>query len=404
MLSSYDNKYGAAIATYRLHRGLIDLGLESRLFCQNKITDDFTVVGPETKPGKMMGLIRPALDMSLVKTKPLLKNFSPGWVSSGIVNKINRIEPDIVHLHWICGGFLSIKDISKIKSRIVWTFHDAWPFTGGCHFPFTCKGFEDNCGNCLYFTKKRRNDISCKILKKKKTFWSNLPVSIVTPSHWLSDMARKSSIFRDKQIKVIPNGIDSDIFKPVPQRTARTILNLPQNEKVILFGSVSPNSDIRKGFQILKKSLKIIRSDGLLDCNIAIFGASPPERSLDLGFPTHYLGRLDDVFSLVLAYSAADVFVAPSIQDNLPNTVMESLSCGTPCVAFNIGGMSEMIQHEENGYLAKPYDHFDLARGIDWVLSKSYEPCALRENSRRMVLAKFKIEDIAKRYIEVYCG
>lgn len=168
MLSSYDNKYGAAISTYRLHKALIELGLETRLFCQNKITDDLTVVGPETKFSKMMGLIRPTLDTQLAKTKPLLKNFSPGWISSGIINEVNQYKPDVVHLHWVCGGFLSIKDISKIKSKIVWTFHDSWPFTGGCHIPFTCERFQQNCGNCPYFSGNSTSDISYRILKKKK--------------------------------------------------------------------------------------------------------------------------------------------------------------------------------------------------------------------------------------------
>jgi glycosyltransferase involved in cell wall biosynthesis len=369
------------------------------LFCQNKITDDFTVVGPETKLGKMMGLIRPTLDAKLAKTKPALKNFSPGWVPSGIINKINQYKPDVVHLHWICGGFLSIKDISRIKSKIVWTFHDSWPFTGGCHFPFRCERFQNNCGNCPYLLKNSRTDISFRILEKKKTYLQHLPISVVTPSNWLSRMAQKSTLFSNKKITVIPNGIDTQIYKPVPQKLARSILNLPKNKKLVLFGSVSPTSDVRKGFHILRKGLNILTNYS--DINLAIFGSSKPESYFDLGFPTHFLGHLTDVYSMVLAYSAADVFVAPSIQDNLPNTVMESLSCGTPCVAFDIGGMPDMIQHKKNGYLAKAFDQKDFVQGILWVLNtkKNHQ---VRGNARKSVESKYQIKNIAQSYIQLY--
>lgn len=402
LLSAYDNKYGAAIATYRLHRALLKQNLDSLLICQNKVTDDFSVIGPNTKLNRMLGLIRPSLDTVFIRPKGKFQNFSPAWVSSGVVNMVNKLRPDVVHLNWICGGFVSIKDIARIKSNIVWTLHDSWPFTGGCHIPYDCNRFTENCGMCPYFNKTCENDTSRKVWQKKNKTWEKLHIQIVTPSKWLAERAKKSSLFKDKNIAVIPNGLDTDIFKPIKQDIARDILNLPKKRNFILFGSISPLSSYHKGFHLLEKALEYLKTSMNVDYDVLILGSSKPQKDLNLGCNIHYIGHLNDSYSLALAYSAADLFIAPSLQDNLPNTVMESLSCGTPCVAFNIGGMPDMIEHFKCGYLATPFDYEDLANGIAWVLRTNKESDCLKVRAREQIVSHFGVDRIATEYIKIY--
>ena len=178
------------------------------------------------------------------------------------------------------------------------------------------------------------------------------------------------------------------------------MLNIPEQKKLILFGAMSAVSDPRKGFQELTKAFKAISMDNI---ELVIFGSSKPDNPIDFGFPAHYLGRFNDDISLRVLYSAADVMVTPSLQENLSNVVMESIACGTPVVAFNIGGNPDMIDHQKNGYLAKPYDTKDLAEGIKWILNYPY-PDELRNNARQKVLENFEMTMVAEQYKSLYEG
>jgi glycosyltransferase involved in cell wall biosynthesis len=228
-------------------------------------------------------------------------------------------------------------------------------------------------------------------------------LTIVTPSRWLADCARKSSLFHDLRIEVIPNGLDSQRYKPVEQKLARDLLNLPQDKQLILFGAMKATSDRRKGFHLLLPALqKLSQIQGQDRIELVVFGASEPREPPDFGFKVNYLGRLNDDISLALVYAAADVFVVPSLEDNLPNTVMESLACGTPCVAFKIGGMPDMIEHGQNGYLAQPYEIEDLAKGIAWVLEDRERYGKLCDRDRQKVEQEFTLELQAHRYLSLY--
>ncbi|MFM6308601.1 MAG: glycosyltransferase, partial [Dolichospermum sp.] len=223
-------------------------------------------------------------------------------------------------------------------------------------------------------------------------------------SHWLADYARKSSLFQNLRIEVIANGLDAQVYKPIDQKIARNLLNLPLDRKLVLFGAIKSTSDRRKGFHLLEPALRKLSEDKnhKNDVELVIFGASPPSEVPNLGLPIHYLGRLNDDIALALLYSAVDVFIAPSVQDNLPNTVMESLACGTPCIAFDIGGMSDMIEHQQNGYLAKHFDIDDLVRGITWVLEDEERLRWLGGNGRKKVEQKFTLEIQAHNYLYIY--
>jgi glycosyltransferase involved in cell wall biosynthesis len=202
---------------------------------------------------------------------------------------------------------------------------------------------------------------------------------------------------------VLPNGIDPSVYRPLPRQLSREALGLPQDRRLILFGALGRAEAHRKGVAYLEAALRHLARHAVhQDLMLVIIGASWPDAAAGLGIEARYLGRLHDDISLALAYSAADVFVAPSTQDNLPNTVMEALACGTPCVAFDIGGMPDMIEHQVNGYLARAFSSEDLATGIAWVLADAGRWRDLSACARTKVEAEFDVREVARRYVRVY--
>lgn len=220
-------------------------------------------------------------------------------------------------------------------------------------------------------------------------------MTIVCPSNWLADCARDSHVLRDKDITVIPNGIDTTQFKPIDKLVARDVFNLPADKKLVLFGAFGGTDDPRKGFSYLRDALRLLPDES--DIELVVFGADQPQH-LDVALAVHQIGRLQDTVSLALLYPACDVFVLPSMQDNLPNTLLESLACGTPCVAFETGGISDLIQHQRNGYLAKLRDTNDLVHGIQWTLRQSFAPAVIHHN----VVNSYGLAQIAEQYSQLY--
>ncbi|MDG5469934.1 glycosyltransferase [Deltaproteobacteria bacterium IMCC39524] len=204
-------------------------------------------------------------------------------------------------------------------------------------------------------------------------------------------------------VEVIPYNIDTDLYKPLNRRFCREALGLPVDKKLILFGAVNAADDQRKGFQFLCPAmLSLALISGPDQFEVLIYGASQPANPPDFGFPAHYFGKIQDDYRLVELFSAADVVVAPSTEDNLPLVVMEALACGTPCVAFDVGGMQDMIDHGNNGYLAKAYDTDDLAKGISWVLEDENRLHGLSKSARIKVIEEFTTETVAKSYVQLY--
>jgi glycosyltransferase involved in cell wall biosynthesis len=221
----------------------------------------------------------------------------------------------------------------------------------------------------------------------------------VALSHWLADCVRKSPLLQHYPLKIIPNGLDPKQYHPVDQAIAKNLLGLPSDKIIILFGAMQATRDRRKGFPILQEALtKLSQTEWQDKLQILIFGASEPENAPDFGLPTQYLGQLHDHLSLRLVYSAADVFLAPSLEDNLPNTVLEALTCGTPCVAFNIGGMPDLIQHQKNGYLAEPFNVDDFVAGIIWFCIKSQNYSTLNRNTFYNLETNFSQKEQVKYY------
>jgi len=404
LLNTNDISGGAAIAAYRLLKGLQQNSVQAQMLVQFKKSDDYSVIGPETKWQKAFSKIRPIIDSIPVRFYKQRKKdiFSPAILPDNIFKKIQNINPDIVHLHWIALGFIKIESLAKINKPIFWTLHDMWAFTGGCHYDEECEKYKKNCGYCPILCSNKKNDLSYKIWKRKEKFWKNLNLTVVTPSSWLGECAKKSSLFYKTRVEVIPNGIDLNRFKPIDKNTAKDILCLSKDKKLILFGAISALSDKRKGFSLLKDALKKYSSKKNKDIELIIFGSSKPRNEEDLGFKTHYLGQLNDEIFLALVYSAADVMIVPSIQEAFGQTASESLACGTPVVAFSNTGLLDIVDHQENGYLAKPFDTTDLANGIEWVLEDQVRWKKLSRNARKKVVNEFDIIKVTNRYVDLY--
>ena len=396
---------GAARAAMRIHDGLLRNGIDSWFGVQAKTSAKNRVITTTGKINKIKrkinerseGLIRRLLNVKMETPWSINRIFF-----DDIYNNILDENIDVYHLHWINGGFLSINCIAKLKKPIVWTLHDEWPFTGGCHYVSdNCSKFCKGCFKCDQVKGNSVVDLAKRgFSSKEEKYPKNM--TIVGPSRWIAEEAAKSALFANYKIKVIPNGIDINVFKPVNKNFARDVLNLNKDSKIILFGAMAATFDKRKGFQYLYPAIKLL-FDKYHNNNIevVVFGSDIPKNPPDFGFNVTYTGRLFDDISLSVLYSAADVMVVPSHADNLPNTVMEAMACGTPCVGFDIGGIPDLIISKENGYLAKHYEIEDLSRGIEYILlNEQWEK--LSKAARIKVENSYSLDIIAKRYINLY--
>lgn len=421
-LSTYDLGGGAAIAAYRLHKGLLRLQqsdihteVRSTMLVGAKTSDDYTVVAPETPAAKLWQRIVAQLDqaprVAFKSDSPLL--ISPAWVPSGVVQRALAHQPDIVNLHWIGNGFINIGSLRALaRLPVVWTLHDMWAFCGAEHYTG---------GDVRYKTGYMRGvrpegesgfDVHRWTWKRKMNVVAALKhLTVVADSYWLAQCARESMMFRGHRVETIHYGLDTERFRPIPKSLARQILGVPESKTLILFGAINAANDKRKGIDLLAQALHHLHTmlstephDNLKtdDIECLIFGSSEPRTPPRLDFPTHYLGPLHDELSLAVVYAAADVMIVPSREEAFGQTALEALACGTPAVAFRVGGLPDSIDHCINGYLAVPFDTEDLARGILWILRDKHRAAELAVNARNKVLSGFTLEHQAKKYVEIY--
>lgn len=370
---------GAGIAAHRLHLELLNKGIDSKMLVLEKKNDEkevFTI--NRSKYYKfLLKILNSKLEYLNFYRHKKRKNkiiFSSGKYGIDILSCKEIQEADIIHLHWINSNYINLKTLKKIgqlNKKIVWTLHDMWPFTGGCHYTNECKKYKGNCGNCEILESFKEEDITRKILLSKEKIYSKIDLTIIGCSHWISSCAKESSLFHNYKIYTIPNFLNEQNFKKIDKNLSREILNLDKNKKYILFGAINSINDERKGYKYFKEALEVLKKDVNFfeEIEILIFGASYSEEKLP--FKSKFMGHLYDEYTINLLYNSADIFVAPSVEENLANTVNESLTSGTAVVAFNIGGMPDMIDHMKNGYLAEDRNSLDLATGIKMMLSSS---------------------------------
>jgi len=391
---------GSATATKRIHHGLRRLGVDSRMLVQQKFTDDPTIHGPESTLGRAWSLARPHVDMLPLRYYGRSDGFAINWLPERKLEAIKKLDPDIVHLNWIWRGALSVRTVGRIDRPVVWRLPDMTALTGGCHYADGCDRFEDRCGACPQLDSDGTWDLSRLAWHRKHRHWDDLDLIIVAPSRWLAEQARRSSLFGDARVEVIPNALDTDVYQPRDPALGRDFFDLPGGKRLLLFGAVDPMSDGRKGADLLRDALQSLAGT-LEDVELVVFGANEPADPPDFGFPTHYVGYLHDDPSLVLLYSAADAMVVPSRYEGFGQTVSESLACGTPVVAFDATGPSDIVDHRETGWLATPYEVEDLARGVAWVLEEADQD-ALGAEARDRAVERYEQRRVAREYLGLY--
>jgi glycosyltransferase involved in cell wall biosynthesis len=404
LLNSEDLRGGAARAAYRLHLALRGIDVDARMLVQVKQGDSASVLGPAGDWRALAARLRPAADLLPLLAYPRRTGatFYPGWLPDRASRRVAALAPDLVHLHWITGGAVNVRSLRRFGRPLVWTLHDMWAFTGGCHYDDGCGRYADGCGGCPVLGSGSRLDLSRLGWRRKHKAYAGLPLNVVAPSRWLGELARNSPLLRVFPVTVIPNAIDTAVFRPLPRETARDLLGLPRDRRIVLFGALRATSELRKGYRHLEAALRALVPPPGAPVMAVVLGASAPAVAPDFGMDCRFLGTLSDDLSLALAYSAADVFVAPSTQENLSNAVVESLACGTPVVAFDVGGMPDMIEHQANGWLARPFDAQDLAAGITWVLGDEPRHRALRAQARQKAVAEYASETVARRHRALY--
>jgi glycosyltransferase involved in cell wall biosynthesis len=398
-VNTYQSSGGAARAAYRAFCGLREGFPGARYLTLFRENWDQGVIGLfDTSIRGAVAKELVELDQRPLRSYPDKQNsfFSPAVHPNPLRIRLSNFRPKLAHLHWVGHGLLRVEEIGKFSCPVVWTLHDAWAFTGGCHYSGDCEAYKVQCGNCPQLGSVSSDDLSRALMRRKIRAFAHIDLTIVTPSRWLGDMASKSSLFAGRRIEVIPNGLDTDAFKPIDRRVARDYFGLRDDRPVILFGA-HWLPDPRKGGDLLCKALAILE----MPCTLLTFGEGklPLENAPLVTLCS--LGSLSDDASLALAYSAADAFLCPSREDNLPNTVAEALACGTPCVAFNANGLPEMIEHRKTGWLAKAFDPVDLAMGIKWLVAHAH-PESLRSAAREKAVSDYSTVTMTARYSALY--
>lgn len=406
LLNVADNRGGAARAAHRLLSGLCRSGVNAQMLVQEKAGDDIAVLAPRPMLGDWWQRLRPHLDAVPLRLYPhadLTRVFSSSCLPGRTLGRIQSLSPDFVHLHWVCEGFFPPRMLAQLEIPIIWTLHDLWPVTGGCHYPGNCDGFMYRCGLCPILGSSRSCDLSRWNWWRKERAWRRLQLTVVAPSNWIAARARASALFSSVPIEVIPNGIDTELFKPHDRRFCRELLGLRTERPLVLFGSAGGVGDRRKGFDLLVQAIiELCRDSSCPEFEVVTVGGGEALSRKLPGVTIHSMGHMHDELGLALLYAASDLLVAPSREENLSNMVMEASSCGVPTVAFSVGGMPDLVDHHVTGYLASPENVEDLARGIRYVLSDSMRRLNLGQAARHKVLTSFSLDVVTNKHIRLY--
>ena len=397
---------GAAIAANRLLHALNNNGVEARMLVRDRKTDASEVV-------------------SIPRSWRLKANFlwerGVIWLANGL-SKRNLFQVDIanagtditsmdafrwadvIHLHWVNQGFLSLGILERIMASgkpVVMTMHDQWYFTGICHYSGHCEKYRTQCEHCPML-KSPVIDLARRVFDRKRAMYQGRRLAFVGCSRWMADLARRSPLTHGHLVTNVPNAIDTSVFTPMDKTSARERHGLPSEGRLLLFGA-QRITDERKGFRYLKEACEsIVETHPNLakQLGVVVLGGDAQAVKSALPLPVYPVNYLNGESEIAELYNAVDLFVTPSLQDNLPNTIVEAMACGVPCVGFDVGGIPEMIDHQANGYVARYCDSQDLAQGIAWCLNG--ENASLNEAARARALATYSESVVAQRYLDVY--
>ncbi|MBP1639434.1 MAG: glycosyl transferase group 1 [Bacteroidetes bacterium] len=406
-LNHSDTNGGAAKAAYRLFCGLRDKGLRVQMLVREKHSNDpdvfccfdYNRTGWLGKMDRFIWKIKNRIQKEKWKKYPDREAaFLNDLNNISLQRALRQLDFDILHLHFVANRFLNLKELPKIGKPVVWTLHDCWPFTAICHYFDTCNRYQQQCGKCPMLHSTEEYDFTHTIWVQKKKIYGHLRMHIVPPSRWMGSCAEKSSLLSTFPVSVIPNCIDTDRYHPQNKEKIRIELGLNPSKTYILFGAYNAIEDIRKGYHLLLEALSLIHNNHTIDFELIIFGAEQLNQN-DIPFQIHNFGVVNNESQLIRLYQAADAMVVPSLSENLSNTILESMACGTPVAAFNIGGNGDMIGHMENGYLATPFSTTDLADGICWCIENEKK---ITEMVRHKAEKHFSIERITQNYLQIY--
>lgn len=409
-LNTYEGNGGAGKACLRLDKALNSHGFHSSVLVSYHFQESNKTRSLSKGPiGKALALFNILAERFLVKAfvKALKTPFSLQWFGRSVINHPEVKNADIIHLHWINHGFLAPKQLAQLElldKPMVWTFHDSNAFTGGCHVRYACEHFHRQCGECPLLRNSGKKDLSHQTWMRKKKAYSHLDFQIIAPSHWMAESVRMSSLMGARKVHVIANTVDTQVFKPYLKSEAKKILRISSEKFVLMSGFMPSKNDKHKGTHYLIEALELFsKRSGIKKENIelVIFGNKENVEMPDFPFHTTFLGTIHNEEHLAKCYSAADAFLTASLEDNLPNTVMESLACATPVIAFKTGGIPDMVKHQYNGYLADYQSAEDLANGIEW-LYKTADQQLIQKQARQLVLSTFSPQVIAQQHAALY--
>lgn len=406
-LSAFDRIGGAGTMAYRLHAGQRARGLDSSMVVANKQRLAHQVYGPTGFVQHSVNALERYLDRSLLKVRqgePKVP-FSTAWLPDRQLSRIRPLKPDVIHLHWLGSTLLRIESLRALAAYrpLVWTLHDSWPFTGGCHVPLDCSRFETGCGSCPILESERENDLSRWVFRRKAATYDGLKIHFVAPSAWMAEMARSSRLLGDAPITVIPHGVDTSVFKPIDKEIARSILGWPNGRQYVLFGAVEAIDNPLKGVPYLLRALGHLEARAEdRQIELVVFGSIAPEGGWEAPFRSRFVGPITDEVAMALIYAAADVMVVPSPLESFGLTAAEAQACGTPVVAFAASGLLDVVDSGRTGFLTTPYLPEELALGVARVLDDARGERRLPGAAAEHAQATFGVDRMVAAYLEVY--
>ncbi|MFP4088305.1 MAG: glycosyltransferase [Desulfobacteraceae bacterium] len=414
-ISTYDIRGGASRATYRLHRGLRDRGEDCRMVVRHRESEDEFVFPVQADPsgqqdGRDFFLSQVIQGHYIDAHRTEMSNTLFSLPYSGLdLSPLSLVqEADIINLHWVARfqSSISLNRLFALKKPVVWTLHDQWAFTGGCHYSAGCKGYRTDCRACPQLADDPFN-LPTAVLDDKEVLFKDADLTIVTPSRWMAECAKKSRLFGDLRVEVIPNSLETDLYIPVPKPEAKEKLGLETKGVTLLFGGEDGNEK-RKGFRELMGGIRYCLTDagfqdlvGAGNLRLICFGR-PNDEIASLGIPVDALGYLDSEERIRDVYAAADIFVLPSLEDNLPNTILEAMSCGTPVVAFETGGIPEMVKDGVTGRLVPLGDSESLGQALLALIFNPEERQTMGKACRKRIERDYPLEVQARSYAQLY--
>lgn len=402
-LSTSNNIGGAAKATYKLYHALKSFPLDLRMVVKKKQGEDSTIT--EVR-GLLPATAHVMFDNFLLSFYKKSANRSY-WSLARLPNfhlksYVRNLSCDIVQLNWVNAGFVPISLLSAVQKPMVWRLSDSWCFTGGCHVPFECTRYTSGCGKCPQLGSHDLNDISRRTVRMKADRWQNVNLTIVAPSKWMQQNAKMSLLFKDRRVEYIPSGVDTSIFKPLPKEVVRKKLSLASDKKIILFGAVDAVADHNKGFALLVDALhrlsEVVDKKKIL---LVVFGHAGAA-NVSLPFHAEFVGLIQNQTELNEYYCAADVYAFPSKMENSPNTVLESMAAGTPVVAFQTSGITELIDSGDDSILVEPFSTTAFASALRQILESPDQAKQMGAAARLKIESRYDIQVVASQYYDLY--